>query len=107
MFSLLVNSACMAIEQVDLTTPFVVDPSSSTFLTVDVLTLNRSRSLIYIETIGSNGVRGRFRYEGATATNMMNVLNKANLTNNSLHRRILNQLINDGKLSGTVTGTPE
>ena len=48
-----------------------------------------------------------FFYRGTVARNMMIVLNKANLTNNSLNKRILNKLIQDGKISGTVTGLPE
>ena len=50
----------------------------------------------------------RFTYAGATATSLMTALNKANLSTQSLHSRILSQLVTDGKLpAGTVTGTPD
>lgn len=41
------------------------------------------------------------------ATNMIVALNKANLTIKSLERRIFEQLIADGHLSGSLTGTPK
>ena len=46
--------------------------------------------------------------QGEPATVMMTALNKADLTVNSLQKRILEQLVSDGKLApGTVTGTPD
>ena len=50
----------------------------------------------------------RVNYFGPTATSMMTTLNKADLTSNSLHKRVLNTLAGDGKLpAGTVTGSPD
>ena len=47
-------------------------------------------------------------YTGQTALTLMNQLNTLNLTTNSLHHRILDRLVLDGKLpAGTVTGTPD
>lgn len=44
-------------------------------------------------------------YEGSVATAMMVGLNKVNLTTRSLHQRVLDRLLADGKLpSGTVAG---
>jgi len=48
-----------------------------------------------------------FTYTGTEARNMMITLNKANLSTNSLHKRVLDKLIADGKIAGTVTGTPD
>lgn len=47
-------------------------------------------------------------YDGAPAEQMLNVLNTANLTNNSLRKRILNKLVTDGYIpgAGSVAGTP-
>lgn len=46
-------------------------------------------------------------YAGSTALTMLNVLNTANLTSNSLVRRILDRLRSDGHLGdGTFAGTP-
>lgn len=47
-------------------------------------------------------------YGGATATTLMTQLNKLDLTTNSLHKRILERLVTDGKLPpGNVTGSPD
>jgi hypothetical protein len=47
-------------------------------------------------------------YTGETATNLMIALNKANLTTTSLQKRVIQQLVTDGKLpAGSVTGTPD
>jgi hypothetical protein len=47
------------------------------------------------------------QYEGAEACTMLRALNKANLTTNSLHKRILDRLIADKVLVGAVAGVPE
>jgi hypothetical protein len=47
----------------------------------------------------------RFTYSGAVANSMILALNKANLTNRSLNQRIMDRLIADGLITGTVTGT--
>jgi len=45
-------------------------------------------------------------YDGAVATTLMVGLNKVNLTTRSLHQRVLDRLLADGKLpSGTVAGS--
>lgn len=47
-------------------------------------------------------------YEGTEAEALMIGLNKADLSTNSLHRRILQRLMTDGKIeNGSVTGTPD
>lgn len=43
-------------------------------------------------------------WTGVVADNLMIALNKANLTIQSLHQRIMTQAINDGKLQGTQSG---
>lgn len=46
-------------------------------------------------------------YDGSDASTIINALNTANLTNNSLRKRILNRLIADGVLPAvTVQGAP-
>lgn len=109
LFSFFILGACStkALEQIDLTSPFVVNPTSTTFFRVDFLAFDRPGAKIYITVSNGSGVSQNFNYTGSIATNMMNVLNKANLSTNSLHKRVLNQLISDGKLSGTVSGNPD
>jgi hypothetical protein len=47
-------------------------------------------------------------YEGAVADSMIVLLNKANLTANSLERRVTTTCQTDGKLGpGTISGTPQ
>ena len=46
-------------------------------------------------------------YNGAVATSLMIGLNTANLSVKSLHKRIMERLLVDGKLpNGTLIGTP-
>lgn len=54
-----------------------------------------------------NGIFQTFGYFGAEATQLMTALNKADLSVKSLHRRILEKLIADGKISGTISGAPD
>lgn len=55
----------------------------------------------------STGQQLTFTYRGTVATNLMITLNKANLSTNSLQKRILEYLVTDGKLTGTVSGSPD
>lgn len=96
-------------EQINLTSPIV--PPTINFYKVVGLVLNRglasNEAEIAITLAGPNGERVQFYYSGLTAFNLIVALNKMNLSVISLERRILNQLISDGKLVGTVTGTPD
>jgi hypothetical protein len=56
---------------------------------------------------GDNNEYTSIGYEGTEATNLMVALNKANLSTKSLHRRIMEKAIADGKLSGTISGVPD
>lgn len=96
-------------EQVDLTTPEIYPPPgpATNYWRVDDLRLIWSAKLIKIELLGQNGERKKFAYdEAAGAVTLMTFLNTANLSIKSLHRRIMERLISDGKLSGTISGTP-
>lgn len=91
-------------ERCDLTTP-VTQPTIDNY-TVASLTLDWYEARISIILRDNDGKSVHFMYEGATATALMVALNKANLTSNSLQKRIFTQLISDGKLIGTVSGSP-
>lgn len=93
-------------EQVDLQTSFIVDPRVATTLLVDSLLLNWKDKIIEVH-IGNGVVQKRIGYTGEEAANLMITLNKANLTTNSLHKRVLNKLIADGHIDGTVSGSPD
>lgn len=99
-------------EQITLTTPYVVDPRQAPAFVIDSVTLDWQNKLIFIN-VGysvdelSPRVTQQFTYQGDEAKNLMVALNKANLSTKSLHKRILEKLINDGHLAGTISGTPE
>ena len=86
-------------EQVDITSPRT--------LTISSLLLNWTGQYIEIVLEGSNFEKQYIRYDGAVALNMMRALNIADLSAKSLHRRILERLAADGKLAGTISGTPD
>lgn len=96
-------------ERLDLTTP-VTTPTLNNWR---VLRLNLYKGLVVAEAnvdihlIGDNNARFNYVYSGQTAYDMILFLNKANLSVQSLERRVLSRLIADGIISGTVSGTPE
>jgi hypothetical protein len=92
-------------EKLALTMPEV--PPTIVDWQVQRLDLDWAASRIEIALLGTNGESRAFAYTGTPARTLMVVLNKANLTTNSLHRRILTQLVTDGLLAGIVTGLPD
>ena len=95
-----------AAEQVNLTVP-ITKPSINSYK-IDSIVLNVTGATITIILIDPiSGEKPVFSYYGVTATNMMNALNKANLSVTSLQKRIFQQLITDGKILGTVSGVPD
>jgi hypothetical protein len=90
-------------ETLTITTP----PPQQTTWRVNELHFNWSAASIQIGLIGTNGEAKHHSYSGATATTLMNTLNKADLSNNSLHKRTLNRLITDGVIAGTIAGSPD
>lgn len=94
-------------EQITLTTPETKPQINTTFYRVVSLHLDWRLSEIGILLEGENGERRSFGYEGSEALMLMTALNKANLSTLSLQKRIMNRLIADGKLTGSVTGAPD
>lgn len=93
-------------EQIDLASADQVKPGT-TFYKVLALDLNWGGKTIEVTLTGADGIQRTFRYSGTMAETMMIALNKADLSVKSLHRRILERLMNDGLLSGTITGLPD
>lgn len=91
-------------EQLDLTAP-ITAPSVTTYRVI-TLTMNWPTGDIGITLADQLGGTQTFAYTGAEGVALMLVLNTANLSVKSLHKRILEKLVADGKLSGTVSGTP-
>jgi hypothetical protein len=90
-------------EQVDITP---VQPPAKTHYVISRLTLDWDAKCIDIVLRDNTGATESHHYSGVEAENLMRGLNTANLSNNSLHKRVLAKLIADGRLSGSITGTP-
>lgn len=92
-------------EQFDLTSP-IVGPSRSSYKIATVL-LDWAQAVIRVDLVGNDAVPLTVVYTGPEATALMTALNTANLTTNSLYRRVLTKLATDGKIpAGSVSGTP-
>lgn len=93
-------------ERLDLTALYHPDPRTAADLSVSKIILDwDGQGLIIV--VGKGDVRREFAYNGAQAVTLMTAINKANLTVKSLQRRILEQLVSDGKLVGTISGAPD
>lgn len=108
-------------EKIALTTPHVVDPRQATNFEVHSVQFNYKDKIITIH-VGENGIQKMITYTdlpatfdaqgnpvaaNPIATTLMLALNKANLSTKSLHRRILERLVADGHIAGTISGTPD
>lgn len=100
-------------EEVDFSAPVqaVSDPGATRFR-IALLSFDWEHAHILIRlrewngTDFASGKRVEAEYFGAVATNLMIALNKANLSTQSLHQRVIAKLLADGKIpSGTQTGT--
>jgi len=92
-------------ELLTLTTP-VTTPTLTTYA-VRMISMDLDVPAILIRLKGTNGEVKVCSYNGATDTTLMIALNKANLSTTSLQKRVLQQLIADGELSGTISGSPD
>lgn len=97
-------------EQLDLTTPIPATAATNNYQ-VDEIHLRRGlvngAPRIEIQLVANNGDLLHHVYHDAEASDLMAVLNRADLSTNSLHKRILDRLVADGALDGTVSGTPD
>jgi hypothetical protein len=69
--------------------------------------LDKTASYIKIQLVGQNGVGTPFFYTGTEADDLIVGLNKAALNIKDMHTRIMEKLIADGRLAGTITGSPD
>ncbi len=93
-------------EQLDLASPEQDAPGTVTWKPI-LLHLDWERATIKAGFRGDNGEYTSIGYEGAAATTLMISLNKADLSVKSLQRRVMEKAVADGKLSGTISGTPD
>lgn len=103
-------------EELVLDDPIVTPPASTTTYRVvsmlldrEVVTLDATApGLVSIRLRDNHDVETVCQYLGDEAIDLMKWMNTANFSTNSMHKRVLQKLTNDGKLPpGTVTGTPD
>lgn len=86
-------------EQVDITP---VQPPAITTYTIAKVTVEPPA---VIDIVLRDNLGGTVTHSYNDAA-LVNALNTANLSVKSLHRRIMERLIADGKITGTISGTP-
>lgn len=91
-------------EQLTVTIPPVAAVSKD--YRVTRLELDWDQPRIGIKLLGPDGEIGH-AYQGPTALALLVALNKANLSTQSLHRRILTRLVADEVIVGTISGAPD
>lgn len=102
-------------ESISLTVPEVIPQISTSLYKIINLVLDWEQAQIMITLRGEHNEIKSFIYGGFNGTtadrtkaiNLMIALNKANLSIKSLQRRIIEQLVLDGLIAGTVSGTPD
>jgi hypothetical protein len=98
-----VTCLSFAVEQVNLVPPITIPSFRVVRLVIDI----RGQ---FIEITLFNSDTGKDQvelYTGETALALVSQLNRANFTTNSLQKSILSRLITDGRLAGTVSGSPD
>ena len=90
-------------EQIDITVPET--KPSCTYYKVERLMLDWPAKSIHVQLKGTNGEAKSFYYSGDVAETLLFALNKANLSIKSLHRRIIERLVADGLIAGSITGS--
>lgn len=105
--SFLLTIPALAEEQIDLITPDQVEVGTSTYRVVQ-LTLDWEHGRIVVRLVGDNDERKEVVFGDAdNARALMQALNKMDLSTVSLHRRIMERLIADGHLVGSISGVPD
>ena len=92
-------------EQCNLDTPYTPS-ASATFLRVEFIGFDIKKKLFTV-VLGNGVVTKSVSLTGETARIFMNQLNTADLRNNSRDRRIIQRLINDSHIRGTISGSPD
>lgn len=93
-------------EQCDLTTPEQAQPGTTRYK-VGAIHLDWENKRVKVVLVGDGGLRKSVSYNGAAAEIMITALNKTNLSQKSMHSRLLERLLTDGHLAGVISGTPD
>ena len=94
-------------EQLDLASPEQAAPGTVMWKPIILFHLDWEKATIKAGFRGGSGEYTSVGWSGTDATTLMKALNKANLSTKSLHKRIMEKAVADGKLSGTISGTPD
>lgn len=99
-------SISFAEEQINLTTP-ITKPVINYYKVVRLeLDWEIAKIEIHLKFTPS-GERIIFGYSGKEALNLMKTMNTKNFSTTSMQKTILQKLIADGKLVGTISGSPD
>tara|TARA_Y100000310_G_scaffold329679_1_gene399973 strand:+ start:407 stop:763 length:357 start_codon:yes stop_codon:yes gene_type:complete len=98
-------------ERLDLTTPVPPTPGVNNYKII-ALHLNwmqtADKAYIKVVLLADNGKpASHVLAQGAAARTLMNQLNKLDLSAKSLHRRVMERLIADGVIAGSISGAPD
>ena len=93
-------------EQLNLAAPAQAAPGTVTWKPF-LLHLEWEQETIKVAFRGDNGEYTSVGYVGAAAATLLAALNTADLSVKSLHRRIMERVLADGKFDGTISGTPD
>ena len=104
-------------EQISLAVPVITSKTRTTW-GLSSLAIDRDRGLvsIYLKSDDGNTLLANYPTPGIlgpggslqpSGAQLLQTLNTANLTSNSLVKRVLSRLITDGYIVGIVTGTPD
>ncbi len=102
LFAIFSIAPATAQERIDLSQPDQAAPGTFAYQPAQ-LVFDYEHGRIVVRMRGENGERREFVFGDAeNARTMLRALNKADLSNNSLLRRIMKRLVDDGHLDGTV-----
>ena len=99
------NQCAFSEERCNLNTPYTPS-ASATFLRVESITIDVKKKILTI-VLGDGAVTKSVAYTGATAVILINQLNTADLRTNSYFRRVIQRLIDDRHIAGTISGSPD
>ena len=94
-------------ERIDLVAPDQAVAGTMTYKIVRIV-FDWEHGRFAIMLKGANGARKEVVYgQNTGARDLMRSLNRANFTTKSLHRRLMEKLLADGHLVGSISGVPD
>jgi hypothetical protein len=90
-------------EQIDLTAPVIISSYKVVELNLDLR--GQEIRIVLYNSVANKDIT--VTYNGPTALALIIQMNKMNFSTNSMQKVILNKLITDGKIIGTISGIPD